>query len=128
MNHALFSQLSSPPPGAIENWLLSAAAVVSMVLLGRKLFARKTPAEPDFVSQSEFLLFRQSVERDLGALRDRLDDRFERLGEKVEQTKSDLLAAGEQRGRSIHERINQLEAGLARVDERTHGAAKSSVG
>ena len=123
MNHALLSQLSSPPPGAIENWLLSAAAVVSMVLLGKKLFARKPPAEPDFASQSEFRLLRQNVERDLGGLRDRLDERFERLSEKIEQAKSDLLTAGDQRGRSIHERINQLEAGLARVDERTHNSA-----
>jgi hypothetical protein len=128
MTGALLSQLSSPPPGAIENWLLSAAAVVSMVLLGKKLFARKTTIDPEAVSQSEFRLFRQSVERDLGGLRDRLDDRFERLGEKIEQTKSDLLAAGEQRGHSIHERINQLEAGLARVDERTHAFTKSPVG
>src|SRR5512141_864991 len=100
---AILSQLPSPPPGAIENWLVSAAAVVSMVLLGKKLFARKPAGEPDSVHNSEFRLFRQSVERDLGALRDRLDERFERLGEKIEQTRSDLLTAGEQRGRSIHE-------------------------
>lgn len=119
MNIPVFAQLPTPTPGAIESWLVSAAAVVSMILLGKKLFARKRPADPEVVSKSEFGQFRESVERDLGGLRDRLDERFERLGEKLAKTRADLLADGEQRARSLHDRINQLEAGLARVDERT---------
>ena len=52
-------------------------------------------------------------------LRDKIDARFVSLGEKIEEMKGELLTAGERRARSLHRRINELEAGLARVDERT---------
>ena len=115
----MFFQIPSPPNGAIESWLISAAAVVSLVVLGMKLFVRKPPIEAEFVSKAEFRLFRESVERELNGLRDKIDARFLNLGEKIEDMKSELLIAGERRGSSLHRRINELEAGLARVDERT---------
>ena len=115
----MLSQLPSPPVGAIESWLISAAAVVAMIALGKKLFVRKPPIEAEFVSKAEFRLFRESVERELNGLREKIDARFLCLGEKIEEMKSELLTAGERRGSSLHRRINELEAGLARVDERT---------
>ena len=60
----MFSQLPTPPPGAIESWLISALAVVSMVVLAKKLFVRKPPIEAEFVSKTEFRMFRESVERE----------------------------------------------------------------
>ena len=115
----MFSQIPTPPTGAIETWLLCAAAVVSLVVLAMKLFVRKPPIEAEFVSKAEFRMFRESVERELNGLRDKIDARFLILTEKMEEMKSELLMAGERRGSSIHRRINELEAGLARVDERT---------
>jgi hypothetical protein len=115
----MLSQLPSPPVGAIESWLISAAAVVAMIALGKKLFVRKPPIEAEFVSKAEFRLFRESVERELNGLREKIDARFLCLGEKIEEMKSELLTAGERRGSSLHRRINELETGLARVDERT---------
>jgi hypothetical protein len=87
----MLAQIPTPPTGAIETWLLCAAAVVSLVVLAMKLFVRKPPIEAEFVSKAEFRMFRESVERELNGLRDKIDAR----------------------------RINELEAGLARVDERT---------
>jgi hypothetical protein len=115
----MFSQIPNPPNGAIESWLITAAAVASLVLLGKKLFIRKPPIEAEFVSKAEFRTFRESVERDLNGLRDKIDARFLTLAEKIEGMKMELLVAGERRGSSIHRRINELESGLARVDERT---------
>jgi hypothetical protein len=115
----VLGQLPAPATGEIEKWLISAAAVVSLVALGKKLFVRKPPIEAEFVTKAEFRLFRESVEREINGLRDRLDVRFLNLAEKIEQMKSELLSAGERRGSSIHRRINEMEAGLARVDERT---------
>ena len=115
----MFFQIPSPPTGAIESWLISAAAVIAMLALGKKLFVRKPPIEAEFVSKAEFRLFRESVERELNGLRDKIDARFVGLGEKIEEMKSELLTAGERRAGSLHRRINDLEAGLARVDERT---------
>jgi len=117
----MFAQLPTPPAGAIETWLLCAAAVVSLIVLAMKLFVRKPPIEAEFVSKAEFRTFRESVERELNGLRDKIDARFLVLTEKMDEMKTELLVAGERRSGSIHRRINELESGLARVDERTKG-------
>ena len=93
--------------------------MVSMALLAKKLLVRKPPIEAEFTSKAEFRIFQERVEQDLIGLRDKIDARFLGLGEKIEQMKGELLSAGERRGDSLHQRINELEAGLARVDERT---------
>jgi hypothetical protein len=115
----MLAEIPTPPPGSIESWLIAAAAVASLVLLGKKLFVRKPPLEVEFVSKAEFRLFRETVERDLNSLRDRIDARFLTLTEKMDQMKTELLSAGQRGAGSIHRRISDLEAGLARVDERT---------
>jgi hypothetical protein len=114
-----FMQIPSAAAGDIERWILSGAAVLSFALLGKKFFGRKTPVEAEFVSKQEFKPFRRSVEGELGALRDRLDARFFSLAEKLDQTRNDLLRDNERRTESLHNRISELESGLARVDERT---------
>jgi hypothetical protein len=120
----MFFQIPTPPSGAIESWLISAAAVGSLILLGMKLFVRKPPIEAEFVSKAEFRAFRDGVEREIGGLRDKIDARFLNLGEKIDEMKSELLIAGERRDVSIHLRMNELEAGLARVDERTRKTSR----
>jgi hypothetical protein len=117
----MLGQIPNPTTGAIESWVITAAAVASLVLLGKKLFIRKPAFEAEFVTKEEFRTFRESVERDLNGLRDKIDARFLNLGEKMEEMKMELLIAGERRGGSLHRRINELESGLARVDERTKG-------
>ena len=109
MNPIFFAQIAAPPSGAIENWLLSAAAIASMALLVKKLFFRG-PAE--FVTHTD-------LHREMTSLRDKIDARFFVLGEKLDELKADLLTVAERRSDSIHHRLNQLEANLARVDERT---------
>lgn len=117
--HSMFSQLPVPAPGAIETWLVSAAAVTAMAVMAKKLLVRKPPIEAEFVTKAEFRLFRDSVERELTGLRDRIDARFLMVTEKIDEMKSELLSAGERRGCALHARLNELESGLARVDERT---------
>ncbi len=117
--HAFAGQIPSPPTGAMESWLLSAAAVMSLLLLGKKLLVRKPPLEAEFVTRADAGRFEESVRRELAALRDRMDARFESLGGKLDLAKAELLDAGAWREAALHKRINQLEAGLARVDERT---------
>ena len=115
----MFAQIPTPQPGSIESWLFAAAAIASLVVLGKKLFLRRPPLEVEFVSKAEFRIFRETVERDLNALRDRIDARFLTLTEKMDEIKTELLSAGQRGAGSIHRRISDLEAGLARVDERT---------
>jgi hypothetical protein len=115
----MFAQIPTAPPGSIESWLVSAAAVVSLALLAKKLFIRKPPIEAEFVTKAEFRAFRENVQRELDGLRDKIDARFSNLGEKIDEMKTELLTAGERRAGGLHRRLAELEAGLARVDERT---------
>ena len=94
-------QIPTPAPGELERWLIPAAAVLYIVALVKKVFWPKPPAEGQYVTNAEH-------HRDQGALSDKIDARFLMLSEKIEAL-----------GTSIHTRLNQLEAGLARVDERT---------
>ena len=102
----MFSQIPTPAPGSIENWLLPAAALASMALVVKQLFfrhqskaGRPVPASPphDLVTRSEF-------HQALDALRDKLDARFLEVAERL-QSLSDQLA--------------RIEACVARLDERT---------
>jgi chromosome segregation ATPase len=83
-------------------------------------FAPPPPlSTPDFARRQELDRAQRDLQKEIDALRDKIDARFLGLAEKIEQLKSDLLAAGERRSDSLHQRINRLESGLARVDERT---------
>ena len=97
----ILAQLPGLAPGALETWILCAVGTLSIVALAKKVFLTRPPHEPEFVTKTEF-------HHELGGLRDKIDARFLTLGEKIDQMSG-----------SIHERLNQLEAGLARVDERT---------
>jgi hypothetical protein len=101
------SQIPLPAPGAIETFLLSAAAVGSMVLLGKKLLPRK-PAGADLVTRAE-------LHRELTAVHDKLDARFLALSEKIDHLGETI----QNRLTQVEVRLSQVEAGLARLDERT---------
>ena len=115
------SQLPTLAPGQLETWLLCAIAVGGAVALGMKLFVRRPSLEAEFVTKDEFRAFRTSVEQDLNGLRDRIDSRHVALIQSLEQMKGSLMADAERRGAALHVRLNEMEAGLARVDERTRG-------
>jgi hypothetical protein len=99
----IFLQLPVPPPGSIENAAIAFAAIASLVVLAKKLLPR-TPASGEFVVKSDFRDLTEKVD----ALRDKLDTRLVSLSDRLERL-----------GDSLHRRLNDLEAGLARVDERT---------
>ena len=108
----MIAQIPIPAPGAIETWLLSAAAVASMAVLAKKLFFTKPPAQEGFVTKTEF-------HHELGTLRDKIDARFLSLIEKLDQLKSEFLTAAEDRARASDRRLTTIESTLARLDERT---------
>jgi hypothetical protein len=91
----------SLPSGSFETWILCAAGTLSIIALVKKVFLTRPLHESEFVTRTEF-------HHELGGLRDNIDARLLTLSEKIDKMNG-----------SIHERLNQLEAGLARVDERT---------
>jgi hypothetical protein len=107
MSTNLQSQIASPRGLSGEGWAAIAGAVGSAFLLARKLLGSK-PGKPELVSRAEFCA-------EMLASRQRMHEDHLALLEKLDANHRELLAALERLGT----RINALDTGLARVDERT---------
>ena len=111
MNTNLNSPISSPRGLTGEGWAAIAGAVGSAFLLAKKLLGR--PAKPELVSRAEFLA-------EMLDLRERLNANHLALLEKLQANHRELLAALERQGA----RVSALEAGFARLDERTRSGLR----
>ena len=107
MSTSLNSQVASPRAISGEGWAAIIGAVGSAFLLAKKLLGPKA-AKPEPMSRADFYA-------EMLASRDRMHADHLALLEKLDTNHRELLAALERQAA----RINALEAGLARVDERT---------
>jgi hypothetical protein len=107
MNTNIHSQIGSPRSITGEGWAAVAGVVGSALLLAKKVFTQKV-AKPELMSRADFY-------SELLALKDQMHTNHLALLEKLDANHRELLAALERQAT----RINALEAGLARVDERT---------
>lgn len=114
-----FLQLPALQPGELEKWLAGAAAAGGIALLWLRLSGRRLDGDGDFVPREEFRQFRLSVEGDLSSLRDKIDSRHFAMIEKIELLQASLGTEAERRDAALHRRLGEIEAGLARLDERT---------
>ncbi len=111
MNFPMLAQFPTLQSGAIETWLLSAAAVAVIAGSINKLLPKQQPQQPP---DSESV-HRDEFREELTALRDRIDSRHLAVMDAIEQLRNDLLAEDHQR----QARLSAIEASLARLDERT---------
>ena len=107
MNTNLNTPIPAPRPISGETWAAIAGAASSAFLFGKKLLGGKS-AKPELVSRAEFCA-------EMLASRERMHADHLALLEKLDDNHRELLAALD---RQVT-RINTLESGLARVDERT---------
>ena len=107
MNTNLNSPIPSPRTISGEGWAAIAGAIGSAFLLAKKLLSPK-PAKARAVSRADFYA-------EMLATRERMHANHLAILEKLDANHRELLAALERQAT----RINALEAGLARVDERT---------
>src|ERR1035441_9303525 len=107
MNTNLNSPIASARAISGEGWAAVAGAIGSAFLLVKKLLSPKA-AKPELVSQAEFCA-------EMLATRERFHTNHLAILEKLDANHRELLAALER----LATRVNALEAGLARVDERT---------
>ena len=107
MNTNLQSQIPAARGIAGEGWAAIAGAVGSALLLAKKLFTPKA-AKPELLTRADFYA-------ELVALKDQMHANHLALLEKLDANHRELLTAVERQAA----RVNMLEAGLARVDERT---------
>ena len=118
MNTNLQSQIPTARGITGEGWAAIAGAVGSALLLAKKLLSPKGgKSEP--ISRAEFyaelMALKDDLHREHLALLEKLDAVHLALLDKLDVNHRALLAELERQGT----RINTLEAGLARVDERT---------
>src|ERR1035437_3592800 len=108
MNPNLSSPIPSPRSISGEVWAAIAGAVGSAFLLVKKLVSLKPASKAELVSRADFYA-------EMLASRERLHANHLAILEKLDANHRELLAALER----LATRINALDAGLARVDERT---------
>ena len=99
----LLAALPSPDPAHFTNWLVSAAAALSLAALG-KSFLRKTPLETQFLTRKEFTEFRDKLDQDLAAISSKIDRSFDLLSHHLD---------------SLNQRMDEVRSLVDRADERT---------
>ena len=107
MNTNLNSQIPAARSFSSEGWATVAGVIGSAVLLAKKFLTQKA-AKPEPMSRAEFYA-------EMLATRERINATHLDILEKLDANQRELLAALERQAT----RINVLESGLARVDERT---------
>jgi hypothetical protein len=108
MNTNFSSPIPSPRAISGEGWAAIAGAIGSAFLLAKKLLSPRPASKPEPVSRADFYA-------EMLATRERINATHLAVLEKLDANHRELLAALERQAT----RINALEAGLARVDERT---------
>jgi hypothetical protein len=108
MSTNLSSPIPSPRAISGEGWAAIAGAIGSAFLLAKKLLSPRPASKPEPVSRADFYA-------EMLATRERINATHLAVLEKLDANHRELLAALERQAT----RINALEAGLARVDERT---------
>jgi hypothetical protein len=108
MNTNLPPQISSARSISGEGWAAIAGAIGSMFLLLKKLLAPKPASKPQLVTRAD--LYAQVL-----GIRQRINATHLALLETLDANHRELLATLERQSA----RISALEAGFARLDERT---------
>ncbi len=107
MSTNLQSPLSSSRSIPGEGWAAVTGIIGSALLLAKKLVSPK-PGKPEPVSRAEFYV-------EMMATRERINATHLAILEKLDANHRELLAALTREA----SRVNALESGLARLDERT---------
>lgn len=134
----------------LGQWILAFAVVLGFGIAALKAWyylRRRPPLEVEFVRRDEFesLLhhhdqtrdrvmqsvtrqefesFRFDVHKQIDSLRDRIDAANDRLLEKLDDVKTEILTSHERRVIAIHERVNGLERESAATRARLEGLMK----
>ena len=108
MNPNLQSPIASPRTISAEGWAAIAGAVGSAFLLAKRLLSPKPASKSELVTRADFYA-------EVLATRERINTTHLAILAKLDANHRELLAALER----LATRTNALEAGLARVDERT---------
>jgi hypothetical protein len=115
-----FSQLTPLPAVAAKDWLSLLSAVAGSTAALVVIFRRRPSIDAEFATKTELHASEAVAGEQLTRLESRLGRDIRRLFDKLEQTKDEMLADSRERGREIDERLGELSAQVARLDERSH--------
>lgn len=113
--HLLLGNIPTPPQGAIETWLLSAAAIVAMINQGMGLF---TKFKPQIIQLTEQFVSRSSFHKhaELNRLsHEKIEARVTALERKLEDDKDEIIAAGQARADGIHDRMGVMLSAIGEL-------------
>lgn len=82
-------------------------------------FRRKPPIHAEFVTKEEFTGFKAEVRSELATINKASNQNAKDILQKLDEVRTEISTAGERRAIAIHNRINELQDSVARVDERT---------
>lgn len=99
--------------------MVAAAAIMATAVLYKSLFVRKPALEAEFVSRAEFKEFQLQVKEDLAEVQLSINASFQKLTDKIDDMRVDVLTAGERRSGEIHEKLNTVARQVAALNERT---------
>jgi hypothetical protein len=108
MNTNLNAPIASPRSISSEGWAAIVGAIGSAFLLAKKLLGPKPAHRPELITRADFYA-------EMLVTRERINATHLAILDKLDANHRELLAALERQA----SRINALETGLARVDERT---------
>ncbi len=103
MNFA-FLPLAEGPPAGVTEWLAALGWLLGIVVVIMKVFVRKPSIEAEFVTKRELEETRKEMSRQTHDVK----RQYESLSSKFDRDKHEIMAAGEERAKALHERINEL--------------------
>ncbi len=125
------ANLPAPDPASFWQWLLSAAAIVGLMLAVLKLWKELRPSRPTEISPQPLQVeaFKRFATKDevdqlsseLREDMETLEMKFARLETAVHESETRIINKGEERAKAIHERINNQSEAQAEVMQHISG-------
>lgn len=99
-----FAEAGQPSPNQLGTWLQCAAAVLVIAVMLKSLFVRSPSIDAHFATKDDLAACQAQINAMTG---------------KVDEVKSEVLAAIERNRENTDEKITEVRECLARLDERT---------
>ena len=104
--------MTSLPTTPTEKWAAIAALAAAAAAVAKKIFTRNKKPKAEYITRLEF-------HQGLDAVRDRISAGYLAISDKLDAKNKELLTALQRQGTAFENRLDQLDSGLARLDERT---------
>jgi uncharacterized coiled-coil protein SlyX len=111
------ANLPSPDPASFWQWLLSAAAVLTIVWMGLRVWREFSPRpnsfgpQPFVVSAEKRFALQEELDRVAAEFRvemNALEQQIKEIDKRIGRSQTEIIAAGESRAKDIHKRIDNF--------------------